>query len=217
MRQAKSLAAMALNAYSFIPIDLGYVALSSIVLQCRTAKDVLISTDPQGGNYFTLKSGTSLSLDLEGGVLDISLGTEILTNGTFTGNANGWTLGSNWAYGSNKVAHSSGATATLSQTGLAALTVGAFYKLEYTTTYGSATITPSIADVTLPARTVTGTYIEYFGAVIAGTSLVFTPGSTSTGDLDTISLKRVTYPSNQRPIFLKGSEAGLYVEILAIQ
>jgi hypothetical protein len=92
MRQPKSFAAMALGANSFWPIDRGYIALNSAVLQCGTAKDVYLWTDPEGANYFILKSGTSISLDLDGEVLDISLGSELLSNGNLTANANGWTF-----------------------------------------------------------------------------------------------------------------------------
>jgi hypothetical protein len=44
MRQPKSFAAMALGANSFWPIDRGYIALNSAVLQCGTAKDVYLWT-----------------------------------------------------------------------------------------------------------------------------------------------------------------------------
>lgn len=37
------------------------------------------------------------------GVASVNLGSELLTNGTFTGNANGWTLQSGWAYNNNNV------------------------------------------------------------------------------------------------------------------
>lgn len=47
-----------------------------------------------------------------------ALGTELVTNGSFTGNANGWSLGANWAYGSNNVVHTSGSNAILQQIGL---------------------------------------------------------------------------------------------------
>lgn len=35
-----------------------------------------------------------------------SLGDELVVNGTFTGNANSWTLGSGWSYGANKISFS---------------------------------------------------------------------------------------------------------------
>jgi hypothetical protein len=85
MRQPKSFGAMALGANSFWPINLRYIALNSVVLQCATAKNVYLWTDPERANYFILESGTSISLDLEGGGLDISLGSELLSNGDSMG------------------------------------------------------------------------------------------------------------------------------------
>lgn len=42
---------------------------------------------------------------------------EYITNGTFTGNANGWTLGSGWTYGANMVTHTTPAsTPSVTQT-----------------------------------------------------------------------------------------------------
>lgn len=36
--------------------------------------------------------------------------TELVTNGTFTGSATGWTLGTSWSYATNKVSRASNAT-----------------------------------------------------------------------------------------------------------
>jgi hypothetical protein len=44
------------------------------------------------------------------------VGSELVTNGSFTGSATGWTLGQGWAYGSNAVSHNSDGTGTLQQT-----------------------------------------------------------------------------------------------------
>ena len=48
-------------------------------------------------------------------VVDSIVGPELVTNGTFTGNANGWTLGAGWSYAGNKVTHTPGQTAILEQ------------------------------------------------------------------------------------------------------
>lgn len=45
---------------------------------------------------------------------NLTLSGELMTNGTFTGSASSWTLGSGWAYNDNNVIHTSG-TAALSQ------------------------------------------------------------------------------------------------------
>ena len=42
-------------------------------------------------------------------------GLDLISNGSFSGSATGWTLGAQWAYGSNKVTKSPGGVSTLSQ------------------------------------------------------------------------------------------------------
>jgi hypothetical protein len=58
--------------------------------------------------------------------------TNMLTNGTFTGAATGWTLGPNWTYGSNQVACSGGVGGSnVSQSGLS-FANGASYRTAFT-------------------------------------------------------------------------------------
>ena len=42
-------------------------------------------------------------------------GLDLISNGSFSGSATGWTLGAQWAYGGNKVTKSPGGVSTLSQ------------------------------------------------------------------------------------------------------
>src|SRR5690606_35154358 len=44
---------------------------------------------------------------------DSVLGSELITNGSFTGSATGWTLGTGWAYGTNNVTHTPGTASAL--------------------------------------------------------------------------------------------------------
>jgi len=44
---------------------------------------------------------------------DSVLGSELITNGSFTGSATGWTLGTGWAYGTNNVIHTPGTASAL--------------------------------------------------------------------------------------------------------
>lgn len=57
------------------------------------------------------------------------IGPELVTNGGFVGSAAGWTLGSNWAYGSNSVIHSTGPVSVLSQSIL--ITAGQNYQISF--------------------------------------------------------------------------------------
>jgi hypothetical protein len=93
---------------------------------------------PRGGNYIVLKSGTSISLDLDGGALNISLGSKLLSYGNFTGNANGWSFNDPyWSYSTNTMVKDGDGTGTLSQPSDGvyplALTAGAVCRLGYTT------------------------------------------------------------------------------------
>ena len=124
-----------------------------------------------------------------------TLGSEKMTNGTFTGNANGWSVGSGWAYSSNTVVHSSNGTAVLSQTSgsmVSTVIIGETYSLSYTISgWSVGTVTPTIGGVTLTARSADGTYNEKFVAV-STTALVFTPSNTARFTIDTVTLKKVT-------------------------
>ena len=61
----------------------------------------LLSSNPTSSDYMVSKIG------VEPSDLDLSFSNNLVTNGTFTGNANGWTLDSGWAYDDNNVTCSS--------------------------------------------------------------------------------------------------------------
>ena len=110
----------------------------------------------------------------------------LLPNGTFTGSATGWTLGSGWSYSSNAVVHSSG-TATLTPS--PAMTVVAGHEYEVTFTISGATtgnVTASIGGVSGTARSTNGIFTEKLTAT-ATTNLTFTPTTDFNGTLDSIS------------------------------
>lgn len=118
-----------------ITVGDGSPALADFALLVKTNKEADIVTLLSGSDWGTItgilkhKVGSlnTLAAGATGyGYVDIgpcysiafqakSAGTELLTNGTFTGSANSWTLGTGIAYGTNNVAFTA-ATATLSQT-----------------------------------------------------------------------------------------------------
>jgi hypothetical protein len=63
----KTFSAIDLSAAAWTPINLGSLRASTIILQARTAVDVLFSdaADPVE-NYLTIKSGSSLAIDVDG-------------------------------------------------------------------------------------------------------------------------------------------------------
>jgi hypothetical protein len=127
-------------------------------------------------------------------VFDLAtLGVDVLTNGTFTGSATGWTLGTGWAYSANTVVKNADGTGTLTQA-LTGLTIGSVYVLTYTiSAWTVGTITPSMptAAYTYNNRVANGTYQETFIATATTETLTFTPSNTARFTIDTISLKKV--------------------------
>ena len=99
-------------------------------------------------------------------------------NGTFTGAATGWTLGSGWAYGTNNVVRTATAgAATLAPTTALTVVQGAIYRVSYTLSSMSganATLTASIGGVSASAKTVAGTYADFITTTSTG-NLAFTP------------------------------------------
>lgn len=126
-----------------------------------------------------------------------SLGAERLLNGSFTGSATSWTLGTGWAYSSNTVVKNSDGTGTLSQTYVGSqpystlVAIGQLHALTFTIsdwTVGS--VTPSLGGVTGTAVSANGTYTQYF---LATTEAIptFTPTNTSRFTIDNVSMKQV--------------------------
>lgn len=291
MRIAKLLTAMALDANSFWPIDLGLLALKSIVIQCRTAKDIYLANDPLGTKFFTIKSGTSLSIDLDGGVLDVTNGVELVKCGDFalvgdsdltltcdestqritrsagsflsagfeagmtiitdclgntgpftiagvsaliivvTGNlVDGgptagrsitqaeWTFNSGvWAYSGGKMEKYDDGVGVLNQNFVT--TAGGHYRIGYAVSgYSTNGFTVSLGGTVGLTRVADGTYVDYLLVTGASGGIVFTPtNSNSRFSLDDVSIKRVTFPGNSSPIYVKGSDSSLYLEIIALQ
>jgi hypothetical protein len=148
---------------------------------------------------------------------------EIISNGTFTGNANGWTLGSGgggsgiWAYNTNKVTFTGSASANLSQSISASVTGGKTYELSFTvsamttaaavslsTKIDSIKIYPDLVGAGVGANGYNQVYTTRFVMPANPTNLVFSASgdsSTSTVTLDTISLKllNIAHRLNEAP------------------
>lgn len=153
-----------------------------------------------------IKASGAALLNNPGGVIiadSSSLGSEKVTNGTFTGNATGWTLGSGWTYSSNLVVHSTGSTADLSQnvnavpgeTYLVTLTVGTASG----TVSRTGTFTISLGGTTLGKwndNTGASSYFpltyNFIGTAVSSASLIISPDTNFNGSIDTISVKKIT-------------------------
>ena len=144
------------------------------------------------------------------------IGVELLSNGTFTGSASGWTLGTNWAYSSNTVVCTLNASAegTLSQN--VSVVLDNYYLLEWYQTNSIDTngqITPALGSVVggkHSSGTTTQMYQQIFRATSTGSvSLSFAVTDiTSTGiiTIDSVSLKQITpmNPSISLPSTIAG-------------
>lgn len=118
--------------------------------------------------------------------------TDQLANGTFTGNANGWTLGAGWAYGTNNVA-ATAADTTLKQEKAnmsAAWTSGQIYAVKFTISgYAAGELivgTNTDTDQGGDAVVANGTYTRLVTADAHADGLVFT-GDGFTGVIDNVS------------------------------
>lgn len=118
-----------------------------------------------------------------------TLGSEILTNGSFTGSATGWTVGSGWAYSANTVLKNSNGTATLTQN------VSLYLQREYLLTYVISnwtvgSVTPTVGGFTCPTvSSNTPSPHECRFVATSSAALTFTPTNTARFTIDTISLK----------------------------
>lgn len=119
------------------------------------------------------------------------LGNELVTNGTFDGSATGWTLGTNWAYGTdNACATSAGGGETLSQT--IAITNGKLYRVSFEVENHAGDggdIRPELGGTNGGSVTANGTY-EQFIIAGAGTDIVFNNvGIDFTGCITNVSVR----------------------------
>lgn len=113
---------------------------------------------------------------------------QLVQNGTFTDNADGWTLGDGWAYADNRVKHTSG-IAPLSQE---VLTPTNLYRIQFTVigmTKGS--LTPALGTQTGTPVTQDGTYSEDIVSIGSGT-LSLVPSTDFDGAVDDVAAYTIT-------------------------
>lgn len=128
---------------------------------------------------------------------------DIVSNGTFTGSATGWTLGGgggapDWAYSANAVSHASGGgTATLVPSTPLSITAGGIYSLKFTVSgYSSGTLSASLGGTNIATTFVQANGSYQFIVVAATTgNLIFTPSNTLAATLDTVSVEQITAPA----------------------
>lgn len=119
-----------------------------------------------------------------------STATEKILNGSFTGNANNWTLNTGWTYANNSVSHSTNGTGTLSQSWT--ITRGERYDITFTlSAFTAGTVTVTLAGNTLGVLNTAGIY-TYRIIAINTSGLVFIPSNTARFTVDNVSVKNLT-------------------------
>jgi hypothetical protein len=179
--------------------ELGYLSgvTSAVQTQLDSKVDGTLTATriPFAADSNTLDDDAGLTWDdtLKRQDIYSTTGSELLTNGTFTGNATGWTVPTGWSYSSNTVVHGSNGTGALTpSTALTTVLAGQLYQYSIdisALTVGSVTL--ACGGVTQTAFSANGTYTGKFLAT-ANTNLTLTPTNTSRFTVDNVSLKRLS-------------------------
>jgi hypothetical protein len=173
---------------SWGPADMGLSRNTTGVLEINNG------TQGQYGDLQVRKlnpDGSSLGV---GGHINstYTLGTNIVTNGTFTSDITGWS-GTNWAYSAlngGQALHTAGTTDALTE---AAITViaGQSYILGYTIQSRTAgQITASVGGISDSVRMTNSAFTKYFTALTT-TALALTPDTDFDGAIDAVTLQPV--------------------------
>jgi hypothetical protein len=191
--------------------DAGLLTVPNLTLSTLTIGSVpfagidgAISQDNIHFNY----NSTSDILSVSSGV------TERITNGTFTGNASGWTLGAGWTYSSNSVSHSSNGINALTQS--VSVVVGERYEVSFTiSNLTVGTVTVSLGGVSLGTYSANGTYTARI-VILSTTAISFVPSNTARLTIDNVSAKLLTGGTVQSGnLLVEGSGASGVVRVAA--
>lgn len=167
-----------------MPIYNSYQTLTGLTLTNLTQGSVPFA----GSGGVVSQDNTTFNYDSSNDIFSVSssLGSDRVSNGSFTGSASGWTLGSGWAYSSNSVSHSTNGTATLNQT----LSTGTNERLLISFTLSN--FTAGSVSVNMGATTFAsglsqnGTY-TYRVRATGNLNLSFTPSNTARFTVDNVS------------------------------
>ena len=168
----------------------------------------LITQSEAFGNSYWTKSGASIQGNPSTAV------SELLTNGSFTGSATGWTLGAGWSYGTNNLTVSS-STANLSQSGI--VLVNKLYLVSYEISgYVSGSVNSNLGGIVTGrlgnSNEIVSEYI-YTSSVV--NDIFYITANSFTGSIDNVSVKEVqgfTSPSGDTNAFklVEDTSTGLH-------
>lgn len=122
---------------------------------------------------------------------------DLAFNGNFDGNANGWALGTGWAYGSDRVNATAGSASNLSQNVADVLEGGRYYKAKFTVTRSAGSLKlrmnagqpAAVIDIGTASSPITksGTYERIFLCPADPKDIVFEKDATFAGSVDSVS------------------------------
>ena len=156
-----------------------------IYFTVTTAGNITITTDSSNpkGSLEKLPSGNVI-------------GSDLVTNGTFTTDAN-WTKGGGataWtidAADSNKAEKGAGDAGDLATAAAIATVALDTYQVSFVVERTAGTLTPKIGAVSGAAVAAAGTYIQYIKAAAENATLTFSADAAFAGSLDTVTVKSV--------------------------
>jgi hypothetical protein len=130
-----------------------------------------------------------------------TMGSELVTNGSFSGSLSGWTdSGSSWSWSAGTALHTAGSASTLSQN--ISVTSGQTYQVEWTLTRSAGSVSVSVGAVNVvnyASTTVFASAGNTKRTLVAGASgsiaLTITPSSDFAGTITGVTVKNVTLGS----------------------
>ncbi len=138
-----------------------------------------------------------------------TLGAEKVTNGTFTGNATGWILGTGWAYNSNNVTKTAGVASALEQN--VSAVNGETYQVVFTISgWTTGCLTPEAGGVVSLSPICANSTAQTQVIVATGSgNLKLNASSTFNGTVDDVSVKKLTASSSLLTVNNSDGTAGL--------
>lgn len=117
-----------------------------------------------------------------------TVGAELIANGTFTGAATGWTVGT-WTYAANAISEdNAGGDSDLTQN-ITSLTDGAIYRIQFeVTVYTDGNVAAVFDGVELGDKSSTGVYTGYAVATGTDADVDIRADATFTGTIDNVSV-----------------------------
>lgn len=115
---------------------------------------------------------------------------DLVTNGAFTGNATGWTLGAGWAYGTNDAAATLANTAMSQTPAVPTILAGVSYSLTFDATASAGSVRASVGGTNGTVRSTSATFTE---TIVAGaTGVLSFTGTGFSGTIDNVVLTPLT-------------------------